>query len=193
MGDNKVVPIGPRGGPGGNSTRPTGVGVNKNRRRIDKRLMDAREDEAVRLYASFYSYGQIAQALDTTDATAYRLVKRGLERNAERTVEMAPVARGLLATRYEALLATWYPLAVGDPPSLPAADYVLKVLDRWAKIHGVDAAPPVNVTLNVVVPADVMRRDVLASLDAVEERTKMIEGVLVRDNQPDDEPDRRPQ
>lgn len=157
--------------------------------RVDKtKLTQARDDEALRLYVQCYTLEQIGNEIGTSRISAWRMIQRGLERYSEQRPEITAQARETLASRYEHLLARWFPLAIGvddngesTPASLDAAEYVLKVLDRWAKIHGVDTAPPVNINTLIVSP-DEMRRDILAGLDAVEERTKVIEGVLTRDD-----------
>lgn len=161
-------------------------------RRNQTKIVQDRQDAAVRLYLRALSYDEICEHLGIPRGTAHRLVHNGLERHARADKEAGVVehARTILSGRLEALLAKWYPLALGtdgtdgeppEPPNAGAADMVLKLLDRLARIHGVDAAPRVE-GVNITVNVTNVREEIMRSLDAVEERTRQIEGVLAHDD-----------
>ncbi|MBF6298255.1 hypothetical protein IU459_11955 [Nocardia amamiensis] len=104
-----------------------------------RRLANAatRRELALEMMLAGRTYQQIADALDYSDkGTAHRAVTTALAECAERTKELADLARPIVLERLEMLWAPQFKLArKGDPK---AAELCLKMLDRFSKIHGLD-------------------------------------------------------
>lgn len=131
--------------------------------------LQARDLRAIELAAAGATYDQIAKILGlATRTSARQLLERALARRAlEIQVRDLPAAKALQADRLDGLWRRWFPLAVGRPPTaddplgIPpserAANVVLSIHDRMARLHGLDA--PVKVEHEVVVTSDEEERE----------------------------------
>jgi len=103
-----------------------------------------REKAAFALRIAGATYAQIAERLGVTTAGAHKIVKRVLERTRAETNEEAAELRRLEVERLDALLLTlWKPATEG---SLGAIDRVLKVMERRARLLGLDAPTRQDIT-----------------------------------------------
>jgi len=158
------------------------------RTRSERRLttLTARELRAIELTAAGATYAQVAAILDLTPTNARLLVERALARRAlEIHAREMPQAKALQLERLELMLRRWFPLAVGNPreqtpPNERAAAVVLSIMDRQARIIGLEA--PLRIEQDIVVDAPshdelVARQErILAGLAEVRERHQAIEG-----------------
>lgn len=156
----------------------------RHRRWQDPRLSEERERVALELIVAGASYANVAEALDITEGSAWRVVSRALAKRAEQ-VESRTVAqaRALFLERIELIITKWMPYATGDAhpdgvPNKDAADIIFKALDRAGRILGVETAPRVEVNQTTIVAVDTIRQQVMASLEEVAERQQIIEGTL---------------
>lgn len=109
--------------------------------RPDKGTLLDRERKAVALKASGATYRQIADALDVDVATAHRTVIRAL--SAERHDAVDDMRR-VEADRLDRLQrAVWLDATNGSPAAI---DRVLKIMERRARLFGLDAPQRVAVT-----------------------------------------------
>lgn len=110
-----------------------------NRRKSSADMIDAalRQTEALRLRQSGSTFAEIAEALGYSDPSGARnAVMAALRENvSEPNAEM----RALELARLDALHAALWPAAMGG--DLPSVDRVLKLMERRAKILGLDATP----------------------------------------------------
>lgn len=90
------------------------------------------------------SYRAIGAAAGCSHVHAWRLITRAMETVNDRTAEDARVLRTLEAERLDAILqGVWDRAAEGD---LPAVDRVLKIMERRARLFGLDAPAKVAPT-----------------------------------------------
>lgn len=112
-----------------------------------------KERRALELATEGLTFEAIADALGYATASgAWRAVQRGLRRTVQ---PAADEYRRLELRRIDGLLCAIWPRAVGDadvPPDYDAVDRVLKLMQRRAKLLGLDA--PVKFSIEKVV-ADV--------------------------------------
>lgn len=109
-----------------------------------RRILKGREREqaAVKLRMGGATYDEIGSSLGITAPTAYRAVKRAIGRVIAKTSEDADQLRTLELQRLDKLLLALWPRASrGDDA---AVDRVLRVMERRAKLRGLDA--PVQVS-----------------------------------------------
>lgn len=100
--------------------------------------------EAVRLRVAGKDYGQIAEALECHPTTARKMVDRWLESRRpaqEVTEELIKISDARLEILHD---VWWGPALQGDQAAL---DNVLKILDRRAKIMGMEVPRSTNVTV----------------------------------------------
>jgi DNA-binding CsgD family transcriptional regulator len=103
-----------------------------------------REIAALELRRAGKTYRAIGAALGITEPGAHACVKRALARGAAELREAAAEAIELDLERLDALLAGFWDRAeAGDED---AADRVLKILERRAKLLGLDAAARTELT-----------------------------------------------
>jgi hypothetical protein len=104
-----------------------------------------RGNRALELRAAGAPYEQIAQTLGYSNrATAARAVQRALDRDYERTANLRDEYRQLHLMRTDrALRAIWPKVIHGD---LGAIDRLVRLLDRQAKLLGLDAPTQISVT-----------------------------------------------
>jgi hypothetical protein len=115
---------------------------------LDQRKILARQREAaaLSLRKAGVSYNQIATQLNIAPLYAYRVVQRALQRIVE---DYRPDAERLIALELERLDAMTLPLwqLINNPKAEPeliqgAVDRVLKIMDRRAKLVGLDKLEP---------------------------------------------------
>jgi len=109
-----------------------------------QRILKGREREqaAVKLRMGGATYEEIGATLGITAMAAYKAVKRALARVIAKTNEDASELRTLELQRLDKLLlALWGRASKGDDA---AVDRVLRVMERRAKLRGLDA--PVQVS-----------------------------------------------
>lgn len=107
-------------------------------------LAREREREAVQLRIAGASYDEIARHLGIRRGSAHRIVQRVLARLSAQTGELAEEVRRLELERLDALWRALYERAVnGD---LPAVDRALHIMERRARLLGLDAPTKVAPT-----------------------------------------------
>jgi len=110
------------------------------RNKSNKAKALARGERALRLRIEGATYRQIAADLSCSAATAYRDVSSALAEIASSRSEQAEELRALQSARLDALLvAVWDTAEAGD---VKAIDRVLRIMERRARLHGIDAQPP---------------------------------------------------
>jgi DNA-binding CsgD family transcriptional regulator len=153
-------------------------------KRRDTRLT-ARELRALELTAAGATYEQVGKVLGIARTNARHLVERALARRAaEVNSREFHVAKALELDRLETLYRRWWPLAIGNPaqgvpPLKDAADMVLKIHDRVARIEGLNAPTQVEARIDLEVneiSVEERRARVLSSLAEVRARQLTIEG-----------------
>lgn len=97
------------------------------------------------------SYQQIGAALHITDTSAHRHVQKALERIDSKTAELAEQVRAMELKRLDALMVGIWKEAVGPDGTMgdpKAVETVLKVMDRRARLLGLDAAQKSEVRID---------------------------------------------
>ena len=103
-----------------------------------------REKKAFALRMAGATYEQIGAQLGVTTGAAYKMVKRVLERTRRETDELADELRRLEVERLDALTLTlWKQATAGN---FGAVDRVLRVMERRARLLGLDAPTKQDVT-----------------------------------------------
>ena len=96
-----------------------------------------RELEALKYRKLGMSYQQIADRMDMSLAGAYKAVKRAIARITKEADDVAEEVRAIELQRLDELTLTYQPRAMkGDEK---AAKLVIQVMDRRAKLLGIDA------------------------------------------------------
>lgn len=113
---------------------------NGNGRNPDRSTLAMRETRAVEMRKAGATYDQIADALDCTRSTAYRTVMRALARNQSEEVEEFRMIEGARLDRLQ--MAVWNRAVSG---SESAINTVLRIMDRRARLFGLDAPSKVDV------------------------------------------------
>lgn len=165
------------------------------RRALRKDAAIIREDQLMQLYAGGLGWDDMSRAMrmefggSFAATTLRRMLERGLARRAAEAPEGVKITREMLTQKIERLIIAHMPLALGDSTGVPdvrSADFVLKAIAQWARISGVEQAPPVHVqegpttNINVVMPdnADAARQRILATLLTEAEKHKIVDGHL---------------
>lgn len=148
----------------------------------DPTVKHLREDTAMRYYAQGMTQMEISRVMEVAQPQVSKMIRRALDRHSKNDKIVAGRARALIMQRLEGMFSAWYPHAtgaIGDAPNEKAAEIVLKVLDRIAKISGVgDLATTINVNVTTA-NADVIRAEISRDLDALAERQqRIIEGTF---------------
>ena len=116
------------------------AGRNSNSKEYDRA---ERKRNALELRLAGASYRDIAQALDVSPATAMQDCKEAL---ADIPMQQADEMRTVELSRLDRLQRAVWPKAVkGD---LQAVDRAIKIIDRRAKLFGLDAPQQVQITAN---------------------------------------------
>lgn len=127
-------------------SRPDGTnhGISHNSITQPDRVRSTLEDmpRAAQLRAAGLTFREIGERLGCDHTWARTLVLKALQ---EATYEAADVMRTLVGMRYDRLLATYYPRAVGQNPDQKAADLVLRALQGQRQLFGLDAPMRVDV------------------------------------------------
>lgn len=150
--------------------------------------LTARELRAIELTAAGATYAQVGVIMDMTRTNARLLVERALAR---RELEMrhreVGAAKALQLERLEQLMRRWFPIALGSPadgtpPNERAAVVVLSIMDRQARIAGLEAPLRAEVDLTVGLSHEEIterQERVLAALAEVRQRQQnAIEGTF---------------
>lgn len=149
-----------------------------------------REHRALELVAAGATYEQIGRVLSITRTNARLLVEKAVGRRAlEINRQEAPQVRAILMDRLIALHRRWWPAALGNPaeglePSQQAADMVLKIHDRLARLTGVDSGVEAVARVDVVITNEDRENrlaGILGGLAEVAARQKAIEGEFRED------------
>lgn len=120
-------------------------------RNPDKATVAANETKAVELRKAGASYAQIADALGLASASsAYRNVMRALARNQSEEVEELRMIEGARLDRMQQSL--WHNAVRGD---LPTVDRVLRIMERRARLFGLDAPQKVAVSTSDEMDAQI--------------------------------------
>lgn len=116
------------------------AGRNSNSKEYDRA---ERKRNALELRLAGASYRDIAQALDISPATAMQDCKEAL---ADIPMQQADEMRTVELSRLDRLQRAVWPKAIkGD---LQAVDRAIKIIDRRAKLFGLDAPQQVQITAN---------------------------------------------
>ena len=126
------------------------------RRLRSKRAMQAeRRFKALAMRKQGCTYEEIAQALGITKSSAWRLVNRQLRMQARLAEEEAKVLLQLELERLDALQqAVWEQAMQGH---LGAVDRVLRIMERRAKLLGLEAQSPSQPEpkIEIIMPAEI--------------------------------------
>jgi DNA-binding CsgD family transcriptional regulator len=107
----------------------------------------ARRLQAIELRKAGATYRQIGERLSVSEAQAYNDVQRELARLATQTQDAAAALRVLESERLDALmLALWQQAKQGNQGAI---DRVLKVMERRARLVGLDAPTRIDHTVDV--------------------------------------------
>lgn len=137
-----------------------------------------REEEAIKLRLQGFKYREIANRLNITEGGAYQIVKRVLERTRKEASDAADELKQVETERLEDLLRAWWNSATaprevvtkeGDVittgPDPAAANVILRISERLAKLWGLDAPAKQDMTSNgetisfMIVPRDENKKD----------------------------------
>jgi hypothetical protein len=149
-----------------------------------------RENRALELTAAGATYEQIGKILSITRRNAQLLVDKAVARRAlEINRQEAGQVRAILMDRLVALHRRWWPMALGNPaegvePSQVAADMILKIHDRLARITGVDSGVETVARVDVVITEQDRANRLAGILDGLAEvaaRQRAIEGEFRED------------
>lgn len=132
-----------------------------------------RQRQALLLRRGGASYDQIAQRLGYRDrASAYRAVLAALEQTLR---EPAEEVRALELERLDALLLAHWPAATSG--NVEATDRVLRIMERRARLLGLDAPRQLNVRLTLhEVVEQVARETGLSYAEALAEAERILAG-----------------
>jgi hypothetical protein len=131
--------------------------VKKSRRRTAESATSGRrskartqEDKAFDLRILGNSYREIGRQLGVSGAAAHKMVKRVLEDLAQSTTDKAIELRRIETRRIEAMLKNMLPKAMKGKQeiNMKAVDRVVKLMDRMAKLWGLDAPVKVDATVS---------------------------------------------
>lgn len=111
-----------------------------------------RANQALELRMAGASYHQVGEALGISKGQAYDAVHRALRADDEHMAGIREQYRNLSLARYERLLRTWWPRAIAN--DLDAARYVNTLLEREARLLGLDAPKQVEVSTGILQAAD---------------------------------------
>lgn len=111
-----------------------------------QRIIRGRERElkALEMRKAGATFEQIGNALGITPQGAHRAVKRALRRIIEKSDEAAEEIRRLELERLDAMLLALWPQAKRG--NLGAVDRILRIMERRAKLLGLDAPKAVDIT-----------------------------------------------
>ena len=134
----------------------------KDMRTAEKAQAAERRVKALELRKAGLSYAAIGKTLGVSDAQAYDDVKRILSEMLKERAEDIEHVRQMEVERVDALIAAVWARARGgrkhedgsvEPPDLQAMDRVLKLMDRRARLLGLDLQKPDEtkhaITINV--------------------------------------------
>lgn len=149
----------------------------KGGRRTPQRLAEEaeREKRVMEMVLGGYTFARIAEVLGYADASgAHRAYKRGLDKTVRPAAEEV---RAQEEERLDHLTRVWLPLALGlngAAPNRQAAEIMMKVMDRRAKMFGVDAPTKVEAKVEQVTSGASIDQEVarLAAVLAQEQATK---------------------
>ena len=123
-----------------------------------------RRIQSLQLRTAGFSYRQIGAQLGVSEAQAHRDVHRELGKLAEKTEGHAREYRQLELERVDALMAPLWPRARGRrvtnpdtgvvediPPDLKAMDRLMRLMERRAKLLGLDLQPDEKDDTEVVI------------------------------------------
>lgn len=97
---------------------------------------------ALELRSAGLSYRQIADALGVSRASAWRIVTRGLDELTAKCAEKAEQVKALELVRLDAMRVLLWPKR-GDPR---VCDSLLRISERVARLHGLDAPQKIEAT-----------------------------------------------
>ena len=120
------------------------------------------DTEALKLRSRGFTYQQIADSVGCSKPTAYARVKRAL---GDIPREVAEEYRALECERLDALLAVATHQALTGKRSLFAIDRCLMIMDRRAKLLGLDAPTKHEVITLDYIQAEIMRLEAEVARD----------------------------
>lgn len=178
----------------------------RRRRRREASIM--REELAIELYAKGKTSTQISEAMFEAFGVKLtgnipELVRRGLYRRMQANTPNVEAAKELFEIMYRKLVEAYMPRALGEvldpetgmnsPPDLRAAEFALRVMDKWGVVRGAISPPrqgDVNLYLHQAAPpdAETQRSRVMDALQQERAKQMEIEGALAGTPAADDGP-----
>lgn len=124
-----------------------------------KKKLKARELEkqALRLRLAGATYQAIGDALGVSQAAAYKAIRRVLEKTVQQSTESADELRQVEITRLDMLYLKMSPLA--DSGSMGAVDRCLRIMERRARLLGLDAPAKTDITTDGQAITFIVERD----------------------------------
>ncbi|MCX7939932.1 MAG: helix-turn-helix domain-containing protein [Thermoflexales bacterium] len=108
----------------------------------------ARRAEALRMRIAGASYREIAAQLGVSHEAARQLVIKALEQVSDVSEELRAELRKLELERLDAMLRSlWQKVAAGNESAINTA---LRIMERRAKLAGLDTADKINISAEVV-------------------------------------------
>ena len=117
-----------------------------------------RESKAMDLRLSGMTYGEIAAAVGYKSRTsAWRAIKRVLDRQVQRTNKAGLRLLQLELDRLDVMQAALWPKVVGKNPDARAVEACLKIMQHRARLLGLNAPTSIHITAG---PAENVRKEV---------------------------------
>lgn len=126
----------------------------RRRSKTNKRMVIglATEERALELREKGWSYRTIGEAMGLSPAGVHKAVTRAMEKTAARIASVADQVREIEIERLDRLQNAHWDTAVGKGKNRSqATDRVLRIMERRAKLMGLDAPKKIDVDANVAV------------------------------------------
>ena len=105
-----------------------------------------REQQAVTLRLAGQTYQAISDVMGVTKGGVYKMVKNSMERTIKHTDESVEILKEIELHRLDRLYARMFPLA--EQGSMGAVDRCLKIMERRARLLGLDAPVKTDFSLH---------------------------------------------
>lgn len=156
---------------------------------VEKRAV--RRRNALNMKKDGATYEQIAEALGYANkGHAYKDIQKSLAEVNKETTLAAEEYRALQNERLEIMFAAIWPRAVGMDPNtrgvdLRAAEMILKLMERQARLNGVDAPTKTEVTVSQGVDARI--EELFSMLGVQSTNPEVIQGELESGEEEDED------
>lgn len=132
-----------------------------------------REGKAVALRAAGYTYAEVGHALGMDRSNVAKIVKRALQREHSDAVEHLRREEGARLDRLQR--SVWTAATAGDVPAVMA---VLRIMERRARLFGLDAPQRLTVTSELDEEIDGLLQQ-LRDLPPVPDDSSVVDGEVV--------------